>query len=166
MRTPRSIAAACAPISTDCRFETKLGQAPVGEIHLLRQEGQAPANPPAPELSFFATKFLRGLANNPPHPGASHRVASPRSFTTAAMPNYANLLAAGYRVCFFLNDVERDNVSVADSEGGTITIGALERKGQVEIRLDKLNSYLRDEVSASIEASLALRGMRCSYVDV
>jgi hypothetical protein len=61
--------------------------------------------------------------------------------------NYANLLSAGYRVRFFLNGVERDNATVADSEAGIITIGALERKGQVEIRLDKANCYLRDEAT-------------------
>jgi hypothetical protein len=51
--------------------------------------------------------------------------------------NYSNLLAAGYRVRFFLNDVERDNVTVADSEAGAITIRGLDRKGDVAIRLDK-----------------------------
>jgi hypothetical protein len=35
------------------------------------------------------------------------------------------------------NGVERDNATVADSEAGTITISGIERKGQVEIRLDK-----------------------------
>jgi len=52
--------------------------------------------------------------------------------------NYSNLLAAGYRVHFFLNDVERDNVTMADSEAGTITMRGIERKGQVVIRLDKV----------------------------
>jgi hypothetical protein len=51
--------------------------------------------------------------------------------------NYSNLLAEGYRVRFFLNDVERDNVTVADSEAGAITIRGLDRKGDVAIRLDK-----------------------------
>jgi hypothetical protein len=51
--------------------------------------------------------------------------------------NYVNLCAGGYRVRFFLNDVERFDVNVADSEAGTITISGIERKGQVEIRLDK-----------------------------
>ena len=37
---------------------------------------------------------------------------------------------------FFLNDVERDNVTVADSEAGAITIRGLDRKGDVAIRLD------------------------------
>jgi hypothetical protein len=40
-------------------------------------------------------------------------------------------------VRFFLNDVERFDVTVADSEAGTITICGVERKGQVAIRLDK-----------------------------
>ena len=42
-------------------------------------------------------------------------------------------------VRFFLNDVERFDVTVADSEAGTITITicGVERKGQVAIRLDK-----------------------------
>ena len=48
--------------------------------------------------------------------------------------NYSNLLAAGYQVRFFLNDV---NVTVADSEAGAITIRGLDRKGDVAIRLDK-----------------------------
>ena len=39
---------------------------------------------------------------------------------------------------FFLNDVERDNVTMADSEAGTITMRGIERKGQVVIRLDKV----------------------------
>jgi hypothetical protein len=52
--------------------------------------------------------------------------------------NYSNLLAAGYRVRFFLNDVERSDVTVADSEAGTITICGIERKGQVAIRLDQV----------------------------
>jgi hypothetical protein len=52
--------------------------------------------------------------------------------------NYSNLLVAGYRVRFFLNDVERDNVTMADSEAGTITMRGIERKGQVVIRLDKV----------------------------
>jgi hypothetical protein len=120
MRTPRSIAAACAPISTDCRFETKLGRAPVGEIHLLRQEGQTPANPPAPELGFFA--------NNPPHPMSEPQGRVSALFYDRGYANYANLLSAGYRVRFFLNGVERDNATVADSEAGTITIGALEQR--------------------------------------
>ena len=51
--------------------------------------------------------------------------------------NYSNLLAAGYRVRFFLNDVERDNVTMADSEAGTITMRGIERS-QVVIRLDKV----------------------------
>jgi hypothetical protein len=51
--------------------------------------------------------------------------------------NYVNLCADGYRVSFFLNDVERFDVTMADSEAGTITICGVERKGQVAIRLDK-----------------------------
>ena len=51
--------------------------------------------------------------------------------------NYSNLCAAGYRMRFLLNEVERFDVTVADSEAGTITICGVERKGQVAIRLDK-----------------------------
>jgi hypothetical protein len=51
--------------------------------------------------------------------------------------NYVNLCAAGYRVRFFLNEVERFDVTVADSEAGTTTISGIERKGNVAIRLDK-----------------------------
>jgi hypothetical protein len=82
--------------------------------------------------AFFATKFLRGLANNPPYPMSEPQGRVSTLFYDRGYANYANLLAAGYRVRFFLNDVERDNVSVADSEGGTIT-----SKGQVATRLDK-----------------------------
>ena len=38
---------------------------------------------------------------------------------------------------FFLNDVERFDVTVAASEAGTITICGVECKGQVAIRLNK-----------------------------
>jgi hypothetical protein len=86
--------------------------------------------------AFFATKFLRGLANNPPYPMSEPQGRVSTLFYDRGYANYANLLAAGYRVRF-LNDVERDNVSVADSEGGTITISGIERNGQVAIRLDK-----------------------------
>jgi hypothetical protein len=45
--------------------------------------------------------------------------------------NYANLFASGYRVRFFLNDVERFDVTVADGEAGTITVSGTERREAV-----------------------------------
>ena len=70
-------------------------------------------------------------------PGSS-AVASRRSITTPAIRTIPTCSPRATGVRFFLNDVERDNVTMADSEAGTITMRGIERKGQVVIRLDKV----------------------------